>query len=184
MKKDFYFGFLSTRLTALRTYATEQLRRCVDGGSDRVPPNFDLRQTIREAGVLGKADGTISNAESASGDPLGVAYAKRRELCRHLFRDFITPIERRDLFSLSEAVIGGFEAFSSLKRVSAEEGNVLLSCVCDATDLPFELNPRESDRFERVFARSGNIRASDALRCYTACLNLCRERLIVAISNA
>ncbi len=110
-------------------------------------------------------------------------YQRHKTLCLHLLRDFITPVNREDLYGVSSAIFSVFSTLFSLskeERKCAEQSVLLLSCD------PFRMDETPLRRREDLWNFWGEIsrRSSAAQSCFSALDQIAERLLITAIRNA
>lgn len=112
-----------------------------------------------------------------------VCYQRHKTLCLHLLRDFITPVNREDLYEVSSAIFSVFSTLFSLsykERKCAEQSVLLLSCD------PFRLDETPLRRREDLRDLWGDLsgRSSAAQACFSSLDQIADRLLITAIRNA
>ncbi len=110
-------------------------------------------------------------------------YQRHKSLCLHLLRDFITPVNREDLYEVSSAIFSVFPTLSSLcktERKTAEQSVLLLSCD------PFRPDETPIRRREDLWDLWGSSvgRSSPAQACFSALDRVAERLLITAVRNA
>ncbi len=110
-------------------------------------------------------------------------YQRHKSLCLHLFREFITPVDREDLYAISSSIFSVFSSvflLSATERKIAEQSVLLLSCA------PFRFDETPLRRREDLWDLWGEIprRSPAAQRCFFALDTLAERLLITAIKNA
>lgn len=109
--------------------------------------------------------------------------ARHTALCRRLLTDFITPVEREDLYAVSKGILAVFSSISGLsdrERTAAEQGVMLLSAA------PFRFDAsvlRRREELERIFA-SVSHPSSAGKDCFRALDRLCEIFIVTAVKNA
>ena len=110
-------------------------------------------------------------------------YHRHKAFCLHLLRDFITPMDREDLYEISFAIFSVFSTLlplSNMDRDRAEQSVLLLSCD------PFRKDETPLRRREDLWDLWGDISGSSASvkACFFALDRLAERLLISAIRNA
>lgn len=110
-------------------------------------------------------------------------YQRHKTLCLHLLRDFITPVNREDLYEVSSSIFSVFSTFFHLswtERRCAEQSVLLLSCD------PFRLDETPLRRREDLWNLWSDLsgQSSAAQSCFSALDQVAQRLLITAIRNA
>lgn len=143
--------------------------------------NYFYAALQEEFSLLLKATRTHSAEESEN--LKSTCYQRHKSLCLHLLRDFITPVDREDLYEISSAIFSVFPTVSALSdtdRKIAEQSVLLLSCD------PFRFDETPLRRREDLRDLWGDCsrRSSAAQQCFFALETLAERLLITAIKNA
>lgn len=110
-------------------------------------------------------------------------FQRHKTLCLHLLKDFITPIEREDLYAVSSKIFAVFSTLFSLspsERKSAEQSVLLLSAS------PFRFDETQLRRREDLWDlwENSKRRSPNAQECFYAMDCLAESFLIAAVKNA
>ena len=108
---------------------------------------------------------------------------RHRGLCSHLLKDFITPIQRDDLYEISSSIFAVFSTLShlsSVERNRAEQSVLLL-----ATD-PFRFDESMIRRREELWNLWGDVSALSpgGKECFFALDRVAERLLLAAVRNA
>ena len=110
-------------------------------------------------------------------------FQRHKSICLHLLRDFITPMEREDLYEISAKIFAVFATvfpLSSPERKLAEQSVLLLSVT------PFRFDETPLRRRDDLWDVWGDVsrRSSSAQSCFYALDSLAECILIAAVKNA
>ncbi len=109
--------------------------------------------------------------------------ARHTALCRRLLTDFITPVEREDLYEISKGILA---VFSSLSGLSAAEAGVAEQGVMLLSAAPFRFDAsvlRRREEWERLCASVPHPSPAGA-SCFRALDRLCEILIVTAVKNA
>ncbi len=143
--------------------------------------NYFYATLQEEFSLLLKATRTHSAEEVE--DLKSTCYQRHKSLCLHLLRDFITPVDREDLYEISFSIFSVFSTvlpLSETERKIAEQSVLLLSCD------PFRFDETPLRRREDLRDLWGEaFRCSPAAKtCFFALDTLAERLLVTAIKNA
>mgnify|MGYP005612492221 CR=1 FL=1 len=113
-------------------------------------------------------------------------YDRHKTLCLHLLRDFITPVDRKDLYGISSAILTVFSALTSVFRLSSEERKMLDRCVKLLAADPFRFDEEVLRRREAMQVQfSALTHPSAAVQtCFSALDAVAEQLLLTAVGNA
>ena len=143
--------------------------------------NYFYTTVQEEFSLLLSATRTSSSGEIEQAQT--VCFQRHKGLCSHLLRDFITPIQREDLYQISSAIFLVFPTLfgiSSLQRRKAEQSVILLSCD------PFRFDEtalRRREELREIWGQSfANSSTGDS--CFFALDRVAESLLLAAVRNA
>jgi hypothetical protein len=108
---------------------------------------------------------------------------RHKSVCVHLLKDFITPMQREDLYAVSSKIFAVFSTLfrlSSSERKCAEQSVLLLS----ATPFRFDETPLRRREDLRDLWKNTPHHSPNAQACFYALDSLAESLLIAAIKNA
>ncbi len=110
-------------------------------------------------------------------------FQRHKSICLHLLKDFITPIEREDLYEVSSKI---FAVFSTLFSLSASERKCAEQSVLLLSATPFRFDETPLHRREDLWDlwENSSRRSPNAQTCFYALDSLAETLLIAAIKNA
>lgn len=146
--------------------------------------NYYFETLQGQLNSLSDAVASRGSARSSVGaDFLETAYSRHRTLCIRLIRDFITPIERQDLYFLSQDILDAFSVIAAAVLSEKEMGE-LKGCSDALADAPFVFD-ESAVRREDLFRRKAACFRSDAgIRCFEALHRISRRLLAVAVASS
>lgn len=115
-----------------------------------------------------------------------VCCERQKALCRHLLRDFITPVARENIYAISAAILNVFPLLSQASWGSAEEKKMLEQSVLLLSADPFRFDESALRRIESLHAIWGDLSfcSEPARLCFSALDNIAEALLLTAIENA
>ncbi len=128
----------------------------------------------------------LSAVRAASKEEMETAqktcFSRHKGLCLHLLRDFITPIQREDLYEISSAIFSVFPtvvSLSSAERILAEQSVLLLSSDPFRFD---ETSLRRRETLWEIWEERSSL-SSGGRECFFALDRLAEKLFVAAVKN-